>query len=148
MLITRLGGPGYWKSLRSAQCISPASVPIQRLPSRAPSRPSTLRESARSPSLGAQGTKRTPSKRKSPCCVPIQRYPSVVCAIARGAPLKTPSCNLHTECPYCDICRLGSTAHAVQAAQRKRKLSRSEWELFNPATLLILSALPLSQDKG
>jgi hypothetical protein len=38
--------------------------------------------------------KRTPSKRTSPLSVPIQRKPSVVCAIETGAASITPSCNL------------------------------------------------------
>ncbi len=45
-----------------------------------------------------------PSKRTSPLSVPIQRNPSVVCAMETGEASNTPSWNLHAVCAYCVNC--------------------------------------------
>src|SRR5260370_3163684 len=76
---------------RLSQWIRPPSIPIHKLPSRAPKREVTLDDGKCCPSGGVHGTNRTPSKRSRPPCVPIHKYPSVVCAIAFGEPPKTPS---------------------------------------------------------
>src|SRR5215467_10138035 len=66
-------------------------MPIHRLPSRAPRSPIIMFDGSFLPSGEAHGSKREPSKRKRPENVPTQMYPSVVCVIASGAPLKKPS---------------------------------------------------------
>jgi hypothetical protein len=84
-------GPYSWSVLHSASALAPIAVPIHRLPSRAPSRELMRGEGSSFPPGGLHETNRTPSNRVNPAWVPIQRYPSVVCAIAFGVPAKTPS---------------------------------------------------------
>ena len=59
---------------------------------------------------GAQGTKRTPSKRTSPASVPIHRYPSVVWPTACGALPRNPSRTRQAVWAYCEILTVGSSA--------------------------------------
>src|SRR5260370_1464075 len=92
-----------------SQWLRPTSNPIHKLPSRAPKREVTLDDGKCCPSGGVHGTNRTPSKRSRPPCVPIHKYPSVVCAIAFGEPLKTPSCTLQAVCPYYEMWRDASS---------------------------------------
>jgi hypothetical protein len=84
-------GPYSWSVLHSASALASIAVPIHRLPSRAPSRELMRGEGSSFPPGGLHETNRTPSNRVNPAWVPIQRYPSVVCAIAFGVPAKTPS---------------------------------------------------------
>src|SRR5688572_28768723 len=77
-----------------------------------------------SPDADTKGTKRTPSKRTSPPRVPIHRYPSGVWVISIGAPGRNPSCTVHTECPYCEIARDGSSANAVGANNNRMSNAR------------------------
>src|ERR1700733_7625201 len=107
------------------QRASPIMVPIHKLPSLAARRDLTREEGRRFPSVGVQRTNRTPSNRISPDCVPIQRYPSVVCAIALGEPLKTPSCMRQAVWAYWEIHLVGSSAERVPTADRSRKISGS-----------------------
>src|ERR1700686_3005541 len=78
------------------------------------------------PSGGLHETNRKPSKRINPACVPIQRYPSVVWAIALGIPAKTPSSIRHALCPYWEICLVVSSAPAgLMVKKNKTKQNRS-----------------------
>ena len=122
-------------------------VPIHKLPS-VPARSEKIPLDKSFPFSGTQGTNRTPSKRISPFCVPIQRYPSVVCAMAFGAPLKTPSSILQAVCPYCEIRLLGSIAHAVQFNENSKNHIRREREILNWATLAVLCTVLPSQAPG
>src|SRR6202021_472081 len=58
------------------------------------------------------GMKLKPSKRMRPFSVPIQRYPSAVCAIAFTAPPLNLFPAVHSSRTYCDGRRLGSSAGA------------------------------------
>jgi hypothetical protein len=65
----------------------PPPMPTHRLPSGDPTSACTgPLGRARSGSDGAQGAKRSPSKRTRPVGVPSQRYPSRSCAIANTSP--------------------------------------------------------------
>src|SRR5260370_34345472 len=100
-------------------------MPIHNLPSRAAKREKTFEDGKCFPFGGVHGTNRTPSKRSRPPCVPIHKYPSVVCAIAFGEPLKTPSCTLQALCPYCEMWRVRSTAH-TPVPRKGREQSRAK----------------------
>jgi hypothetical protein len=84
-------GPYSWSVLHSASALAPIAVPIHRLPSRAPSRELIRDEGNSFRPGGFHETNRTLSNPVNPDCVPIQRDPSVVWAIAFGIPAKTPS---------------------------------------------------------
>src|SRR5882757_9559278 len=58
------------------------------------------------------GLKLKPSKRISPLSVPIQRYPSAVCAIPLTAPPENPVSLVQRPRLYCEGRRLGSSARA------------------------------------
>ena len=92
------------------QCASPPVVPIHRLPSRAPSRERTVLDGSGVSGGGAQGTKRTPSKRTSPALVPIHKYPSVVWPTALGILPRNPSRTRQAVWAYCEILTAGSSA--------------------------------------
>jgi hypothetical protein len=77
------------------------------------------------PSGGFHETNRTPSNRVNPACVPIQRYPSVVWAIAFGVPAKTPSSMRHAVCPYCEIWLFVSSAATGWQTNKKMRQNRS-----------------------
>src|SRR5258708_35386410 len=65
-----------------------------------------------------------------PACVPIRRYPSVVCEIAFGEPLKTPSWPLQAVRSYWEMWREGCdpqtrlTWHRKQKGPREKHLCR------------------------
>jgi hypothetical protein len=59
-----------------------------------------------------------------PACVPIRRYPSVVCEIAFGEPLKTPSWPLQAVRSYWEMWRERSTAQTESTAHRNNKGQR------------------------
>ena len=58
------------------------------------------------------GLKLKPSKRIRPLSVPIQRYPSAVCAMPLTAPPGNPVSLVHRPRTYCEGRRLGSSARA------------------------------------
>lgn len=97
-------------NLRWLHFTRPREVPIQRLPSRVPSRECIRALGRCSPLEVVKGTNRTPSKRTNPPSVPTHRYPSAVWAIACGVPLKKPSAVRHAVWAYWEICRLWSAA--------------------------------------
>jgi len=78
-------------------------MPIQRVPSRAPKSPKIRFDGSFLPSGEDHGSKREPSKRKRPEAVPIQMYPSAVCVIAYGRPLKNPSRAIQARWAYCEM---------------------------------------------
>src|SRR5262249_38315775 len=100
-------------SSRLFQCASPASVPIHKLPSRDPKSLQILDCGSSRPARGIHLASFTPSNRRSSFCVPIQMYPSAVCVIAWGAPLKYPSCVRQVVWAYWVIFLSGSVANAL-----------------------------------
>src|ERR1700678_3989803 len=67
------GKLGNWTNLPFTKCARPARVPIQRLPSRAPSRETITFDGKCLASGDVQGRNREPSNRMRPDLVPIQR---------------------------------------------------------------------------
>ena len=77
------------------------------------------------------GLKLKPSKRIRPLSVPIQRYPSAVCAIPLTAPPGNLFSVVHSSRTYCDGRRLGSSARASLTGQQARCQQGSDRVGFN-----------------
>lgn len=113
------------------QWLRPAAVPIHKLPSLAPRSELIRKDSNCSPLGGSHRINLTPSKRTRPAVVPIQMYPSPVCANTLGVPSRIPSRTNQEECAYWEICQFGSTARArLEKISEKDKQSATDRRVF------------------
>src|SRR5437868_9757201 len=98
--------PSFWRT-RSSPCGR-----IQSFPPASVSTCNIETFEAAAMEVKETGLKLKPSKRNRPLSVPIQRYPSAVCAMPLTAPPGNLVSVVHSSRTYCEGRRLGSSARA------------------------------------